>query len=232
MTSPASLHTTSSSSWYTPSFIVEAARKAMGGVIDLDPASCALANTVVQASHFYDANGLEQNWAPRVFCNPPSPPRLWWNRLVDAFLAGEVKQAIYVAYSVESLQQSQAADWRPRHPMVAFNHCWPKKRVPYLCEAGPLLTTRKRQALAVKKEIASMLSDQRPANEKRQKTLKEREARLRALKKQIADLKTKDPRALVNGDSPSHASAIVGLGIPGRVFRDAFKDIGACIWRA
>lgn len=228
MTSPASLHTATSSSWFSPRLLVDPARKAMGG-IDLDPASCAVANAVVQATHFYDAHGLEQPWRGRVFLNPPSPPKLWWKTLVERFLAGEVKQAIYVVYSVEALQQSQL--WTPRHPMVAFNHCWPRRRIPYLCTAADLLKKRREQARDVKKRLDVLVSDAAPSD-KQERTLKELHARKRSLVREIGELKTKGTLELVEGEQPSHASAIVGLGIPGRVFADAFNPLGACIWRA
>jgi hypothetical protein len=228
MTSPASLHTASSSSWYTPAFVVDAARKAMGR-IDLDPASCPVANAVVKATHFYDKNGIEQSWGGRVFLNPPSPPKLWWKALVERFLAGDVKQAVYVVYSVEALQQSQL--WTPRHPMVAFNHCWPRRRIPYLCTVRDLLKKRRDQALDVKRRLGVLAGDTAPSD-KQERTVKELQKRLRDLRKEIGDLKTKPAEALVEGEQPSHASAVVGLGIPGRVFADAFKPLGACIWRA
>jgi len=58
--------------WYTPAPIIEAARAVMGG-IDLDPASCPLAQDTVQAAHYFTEaeNGLDQIWQGRVFVNPP-----------------------------------------------------------------------------------------------------------------------------------------------------------------
>lgn len=58
--------------WYTPPDIIAAAREVMGG-IDLDPASCELANSCVQATKYFTAqtNGLTQKWEGRVWLNPP-----------------------------------------------------------------------------------------------------------------------------------------------------------------
>jgi hypothetical protein len=66
------LHQTGEYEWYSPREVVDAARDVLGG-IDLDPASCAVANTVVQAAHIYtvEDNGLRQPWRGRVWMNPP-----------------------------------------------------------------------------------------------------------------------------------------------------------------
>ncbi len=68
-------HSSASNEHYTPPAIVEAARAAMGG-IDLDPASCALANEVVQARTYWSDGALSLPWcyahhAQRTFLNPP-----------------------------------------------------------------------------------------------------------------------------------------------------------------
>lgn len=57
---------------YTPVEIVELAREVMGE-IDLDPASCEIANQVVQADVYYtkEDNGLTKPWFGRVFMNHP-----------------------------------------------------------------------------------------------------------------------------------------------------------------
>ena len=57
---------------YTPAPIIEAARASMGG-IDLDPASCAEAQTVVRADRWIGLpdDGLDHDWSGRVWLNPP-----------------------------------------------------------------------------------------------------------------------------------------------------------------
>jgi len=58
--------------WYTPKYIVDIARNIMGN-IDLDPASCFLANQIVNADKYYslEDDGLQQKWFGRVWLNPP-----------------------------------------------------------------------------------------------------------------------------------------------------------------
>lgn len=95
--------------WYTPATYVEAARKVMGS-IDLDPASCELANRTVRAARYYtkEENGLAQEWRARsVWLNPPygrihpeqrgstkSYQPLFILKLLEAYENGNVKQAI------------------------------------------------------------------------------------------------------------------------------------------
>jgi ParB family chromosome partitioning protein len=145
MTTAAALHTASSSSWYTPPNIVEAARAAMGR-IDMDPASCALANETVRASLYFteEQDGLAQPWggivgsSPSVFLNPPSPPKAWWMKLVESFERSHIAQAIYVSYSVEAL--SQSVGWSQRNasclPMTAYPICFPRGRIRYMKDVG------------------------------------------------------------------------------------------------
>ncbi len=97
-----------SNEWYTPARYIEAAREVMGS-IDLDPASCAVANQTVKATRYYtkEDNGLQQGWYGRVWLNPPygrihpeltGSTRSWQplfiQKLLRDFLYGEVEQAI------------------------------------------------------------------------------------------------------------------------------------------
>lgn len=58
--------------WYTPSAYIEAARSAMGS-IDLDPASCDVAQETVKAAEFFTItdDGLSREWFGNVWLNPP-----------------------------------------------------------------------------------------------------------------------------------------------------------------
>lgn len=95
---PRVTHNSGNYEWYSPQPIVDCARQVMGE-IDLDPASCEEANRIVDATKFYTAkdDGLAQPWAGRVYLNPPYASALivgFIDRLVDAFRAGAVTQAV------------------------------------------------------------------------------------------------------------------------------------------
>lgn len=126
-------HLCLSSEWFSPADIVEAARATLGS-IDLDPASCEIANRQVSASHIYtiDRDGLDpcNQWAGKVFLNPPNPAGPWWKRLVAEHAAGNVQRAIFIGYSIETAQQIQ--HWTPTAPLDQWPICIPKKRVRYM----------------------------------------------------------------------------------------------------
>ena len=101
---------TKSNEWYTPSLYIEAARKVLG-CIDLDPASCALANETVKATRYFTKmdDGLAQAWSGKTWLNPPyslegtprgmvspreSIVKLWIQRLIAEYKGGHVSEAI------------------------------------------------------------------------------------------------------------------------------------------
>lgn len=89
--------TSDSVEWYTPSPIIEAARRVLGG-IDLDPASCETAQRTVGAASYYtrDDDGLSREWCGRVWMNPPfgKTIRSWTQKLRAEFEAGRVSAAV------------------------------------------------------------------------------------------------------------------------------------------
>jgi len=93
-------HNSGNFEWYTPAVIVEAARAVLG-TIDLDPASCARANEIVQAHRYYtrEDDGLTQPWEGRLWMNPPYAHPLieqFVDKLLDSLAVGTVSAAIAI----------------------------------------------------------------------------------------------------------------------------------------
>ena len=114
--------------FYTPSHIVEIARACMGG-IDLDPASCAVANEIVRASRFFDIkqDGLKQPWSSgRVWLNPlygRSGPA-FVRKSVEEFKSGRIGQAIIL------LRANHITNgWFHDAMRVEYFICRPRKRI-------------------------------------------------------------------------------------------------------
>jgi len=105
---PACLLSSESTEWFTPSRYIEAARLIMGG-IDIDPASCELANQMVRATAIYtkETNGYDKRWYGRVWLNPPyghddkkGNQARWSARLIEQYQAGITTQAVLLVNAV------------------------------------------------------------------------------------------------------------------------------------
>lgn len=79
------LTSSESNEWYTPGNIIEAARKVMGH-IDIDPASCVLANQLVKSKKYYDItqNGFTKEWHGNLWLNPPFGKKSKYNGVIGA----------------------------------------------------------------------------------------------------------------------------------------------------
>lgn len=145
MNHPNVKHSTATNEHYTPSHIVEKARALMGG-IDLDPASCALANSIVRATDYcsIEDDGLAHPWHGNVFLNPPggkdaqnrSNQKVWWNKLAEEWTSGRVVSAVFVAFSMELLQTCQVG--APPGGLLPFDFPMviPSLRIEFLTEVN------------------------------------------------------------------------------------------------
>ncbi|MEM9194320.1 MAG: DNA N-6-adenine-methyltransferase [Myxococcota bacterium] len=92
--------------YYTPEPLIEDARKVLGG-IDVDPASCAFAQNVVRATHFYtkEDSGLDHLWMGRVFANPPfSHPliALFADKFLGEIEAGRTDAGLFLCNTTDA----------------------------------------------------------------------------------------------------------------------------------
>lgn len=125
---PLAQHLSKSTEWYTPQEYIEAAREMMGA-IDLDPASCELANRTVQARCYYtkEEDGLKQEWFGRVFSNPPygwtedseSSQAVWSARMIEAWEAGDILEGILLV-NAATAQRWFAPLWK--YPICFTDH--------------------------------------------------------------------------------------------------------------
>ncbi len=120
-----------SKEWYTPVEIIELARKVMGG-IDLDPASCLMANQVVGATNYLTKNddGLSKSWAGRVWLNHPFGRGLnekWINKAVSEFENNRVEICMITF-------NSTSEGWF--RPLLNFKQCFIHGRVNYVNAKG------------------------------------------------------------------------------------------------
>lgn len=101
-TDPRSLDASDESDgWYTPSWLLDDVRR-MLGAIDCDPATCEAAQAVVQAKTWYTQheNGLLQQWAGRLYLNPPySAPTPWIKKALMHYQDGDVSAALILTNS-------------------------------------------------------------------------------------------------------------------------------------
>ena len=125
--------------WYTPLDYINAVREVMGD-IDLDPASCIEANTIVKAKKYFtkEENGLLQNWFGRVFMNPPYKRGLiskFTDKLIKELVNGNVKEAIVL------VNNSTETKWFQNTSKYSSAICLVKGRIKFINEKNVLVGT-------------------------------------------------------------------------------------------
>ena len=113
--------------WYTPAHYIESARKVMGS-IDLDPASCEMAQTVVKAKRYYSRaeDGLSQSWnAENIWLNCPySQPQPWIRKLIDQHIMPNRQAVVLVNNATET-------GWFQALLKAADAVCFPSQRLAF-----------------------------------------------------------------------------------------------------
>lgn len=140
----------SSDEYYTPELYLELVRDVFGGEIELDPATCEMAQELVRAQVFYTAadkgeSGEEWRavpWRGKTFLNPPySDPAPLIEKLLGHLGAGDVPEAIVL------VNNTTDTDWAQLLLANAAAVCFTKGRIAFLrSEADPTDPTKRRLA--------------------------------------------------------------------------------------
>ncbi len=126
------LTSTETVNWYTPSKYIEMARQVMGS-IDLDPASCDVAQSWIKADFYYCGkvyNGLDMPYYKNVWLNPPfDNTALWCTKLYNEIAKGNVDQAIILVNSNHGYKWYEEL-WRK------FPVCCARERIEFLTDVN------------------------------------------------------------------------------------------------
>jgi hypothetical protein len=122
------------SEWYSPEYVIDAARAVLGG-IDLDPASSEAANARIGATTIYTQadDGLSREWYGRVWMNHPfsrEGNRDWPTKLLTEYAAGRVSAACMISYAATS------EAWFK--PLMAWPQCYLQPRTNYCQPDGSI----------------------------------------------------------------------------------------------
>jgi phage N-6-adenine-methyltransferase len=125
-------HNSGENEWYTPSQFIEAARLAMGS-IDLDPASCELANQTIKAGKFYtkEDNGLDKEWLDNIWLNPP-----YAQPLMNQFAEKLVSSLETINQAIVLVNNATETKWFQLMARQASAICFPESRIKFIDKHG------------------------------------------------------------------------------------------------
>lgn len=123
--------------WYTPGYIIELAREAMGS-IDLDPCSSKIAQQTVKAKRYFkigdDALAQVWNGATNVWMNPP-----YEGKLISGFvqhLLWHIHESSHVKRAVVLTNNATETEWAQRLLSESCRVCFPGGRIKFLDKTG------------------------------------------------------------------------------------------------
>ena len=132
--------------WYTPTDYIEAARAVFAAdfgidpdkgepAIELNPASSDIAQQSVMAAtyHTKEDDGLTQDWAGRVWMNPPYAQPLigqFIDKLVESYAKGDVSAAIVL------VNNGTETKWGQTLLAEASHVCFPRGRIRFMDPEG------------------------------------------------------------------------------------------------
>ena len=125
--------------WFTPPEILQPVRAVLGE-IDLDPATCADAQQLVQAKSFYtlEDDGLSQPWYGRVYLNAP-----YSRGVMDAFIHKLLVSSAVEAWIVLANNATETK-WAQRLLVASRLVCFLSSRVDFIDAAGVPQTNNNR----------------------------------------------------------------------------------------
>lgn len=193
--------------WMTPDSILWAADACLGG-IDLDPASCLEANARVGAAAWFGKGGLDKPWHGSVFLNPPG---------------GIQSRADYTS-------KSQAVQWwckladeytlgrvkRGIFVVFAAGSFFQAVQREYVGGSAPWRCPWNHQVCMVSQRLRFLL------------TVEER-LKMKISKEERADLLILPTSWMIEGPAPTHANAIIGVGVNPSLFKKTFSEFGDVI---
>lgn len=120
--------------WYTPPKYVKAAREVMG-TIDVDPASCDVAQANVKATRFYtvEDDGLQYAWKGNVWLNPP-----YTSGVIDMFVAKLLEhiESSDISAAIMLSNNSTETKWFQSAAQACSGICFPSRRISFIDQHG------------------------------------------------------------------------------------------------
>lgn len=121
-------HNSGENEWYTPKYIIDAAKETMGS-IDLDPATSELANETVKAEEIFtkENDGFDKEWTGNVWLNPP-----YAQPLINEFSDKLISELDNIEQACVLVNNATETNWFQNMLEVCDAVCFLKSRVKFI----------------------------------------------------------------------------------------------------